>query len=489
MSTISTSRRAAAASGCTDTTWAAAELLRAGGNAFDAAVAAGFASAVAEPTLTSLGGGGFLLAAAPGQQPAVFDFFVDAPGHGHTDAELVPHFIPATVRYPGADQVFNVGWGSVGVPGCLDGLLHVHRRLGRLPLADVVAPAISLAQSGVEVTPMQGGFAALLPDILLLTQEGRDLFAPKGELIQVGDRMHNYPLADVLTDIAEERITGIAHWGRELEQAMSAGGGLMTAADAAAYRVVERAPLEVNYRGSQVLTNPPPSFGGTLVTGGLGTLATDAPLDGSVAAYRRLTEVLVTMSERKPTEPQAVRGTTHVSVVDGDGAVAIMTTSSGSCGGVYIPGTGIQLNNVMGEEDLHPQGFHATPPGMRIGSMMSPTVVRLPGGEVVGLGTGGSERIRSAITRVLVGVLDEGMSLSEAVHSPRLHWDRADLQVEPGLPAEVLDALRADRSVNEWAESSMFFGGVHAVRRSSEGVVTAIGDRRRGGVGEVVDQP
>ena len=130
------------------------------------------------------------------------------------------------------------------------------------------------------------------------------------------------------------------------------------------------------YRGAQLSTNPPPSFGGSIVLAALHELnGEDARLDGSAEAYVRLAHALVGLSERHTLAPQSTRGTTHVNVVDGDGNVAAMTTSNGSCSGQFVPGTGIQLNNVMGESDLHPAGFHATAPGTRIGSMMAPTAV------------------------------------------------------------------------------------------------------------------
>lgn len=469
------------AAGSADTAAAAVEVLRAGGNAFDAVVAAGFAAATAEPGLCSLGGGGFVLAAPVGEPELLVDFFVDAPGRGRPPERLVPSFLPVTVRFIGAEQVFHVGWGSVAVPGCLDGWLHVHRRFGRLPLPDVVAPGRRLAAAGAVLHEAQTEILAVLAEILTLTAEGRAIFAPGGELVSAGHRLRNPHLADLLDDVGVGRVTRFADLAGPVQEAMDRGGGALGAEDLAAYAVLEREPLRARYRGTDVATNPPPSFGGSLVLEGLRALSGAPLLDGSPASAVRLAEVLVDMSEGHVTGPRAVRGTTHVSVVDGDGNVAAMTVSNGSCSGVFAPGTGVQLNNVMGESDLHPHGFSATAPGTRIGSMMAPTIVTAADGARLALGSGGSERIRSALTCVLTAALDRGAPLAQAVRSPRLHWDRSTLQVEPGLPVEVVEALRERWPVHEWTHRDFYFGGTQAVGRSADGTVSAAADDRRGG--------
>ncbi|CAA9316456.1 MAG: Gamma-glutamyltranspeptidase @ Glutathione hydrolase [uncultured Frankineae bacterium] len=479
-------RAAAVAAGNSDTAAAAATVLRAGGNAVDAAVAAGFASAVTEPGLSSLGGGGFLLTAPLDGPERLLDFFVDAPGRGRAPDRLVPSFLPVTVRFSGADQVFHAGWGSVAVPGCLDGYLHAVRTLGSLPLAQVVAPAVALARGGTVVDAAQAHLLTLLEEILVLTAEGRAVFAPAGRLLGEGDRMRNPALGDLLEDVGRGTVTGMASLAGPLQAAADRAGGLLTADDLAAYAVREREPLRSSYRGARLVTNPPPSFGGVLVLAALAELAREAPVDGSPAATARLAEALVRMSERHVAGPRAVRGTTHVSVVDGAGGLAAMTMSNGSCSGVFAPGTGIQLNNVMGEADLHPAGFSSTPPGVRIGSMMAPTLLRTVDGTRTALGSGGSERIRSALLCALTALVDRAAPLADAVRAPRLHWDRSVLQVEPGLPAGTVRALRAARPVQEWQRRDLYFGGVHAVALRVDGSVDAAGDPRRAGAAEVV---
>jgi gamma-glutamyltranspeptidase/glutathione hydrolase len=488
------------AAGNRDTAAAAAEVLRLGGSAVDAALAAGFAAAVAEPALTSLGGGGFLLDAPSDGAPTLVDFFVDVPGLGRAPSAPAPTMNPITVSFSGADQVFSAGWGSAAVPGCLAGYLRVHQHRGTVPLAQIVAPARRLAREGVRLDRAQADVLVLLADILTLTVEGRVVFAPRGRLLGAGEYLRNPDFADLLDQLADGTVIDLSAVAADLEAAMEAGGGAMTRGDLEHYTVHEREPLRLTHPGGELFSNPPPSFGASLVLRALAELGGSAPgrtpglaeSAESAESYERYARQLVAMTERHavgPTTPgvRSVRGTTHVSVVDGAGNVAAMTTSNGSCSGVFVPGTGIQLNNMLGEADLHPAGAAAGVPGTRVGSMMMPTVVRRGDGTVVGVGSGGSERIPSALARVLTGVLEPGRSLSDVVGTPRLHWDRRILQVEPGLPAEVLDLLAASRPVHEWSRPDLYFGGVHAVARHPDGTVEAVGDARRGGAALVVD--
>jgi gamma-glutamyltranspeptidase/glutathione hydrolase len=152
-----------------------------------------------------------------------------------------------------------------------------------------------------------------------------------------------------------------------------------------------------------------------------------------------------------------------------------------------VPGAGVQMNNVMGEEDLHPAGLHTAVPGSRIGSMMAPSLLDLPDGRVVALGSGGSERIRSAMLSVLVGLVDRGQHADGAVESPRVHWDGSGVQAEPPLRADVEDALAQLGTVTRWTGKHLYFGGAHVVVRYPDGRVEAHGDSRRGGASAVVD--
>ncbi|MGH9086151.1 MAG: gamma-glutamyltransferase [Acidimicrobiales bacterium] len=480
----------AVASGHRATTAAAVEVLQAGGNAVDACVAAGFAASVAEPTLTSLGGGGFLLARTPEGEEVLFDFFVDTPGRGAPDPAERPggvDFEEVVVSFTGADQGFHVGLGSVAVPGCLPGWLHAHRRLGRVPLDEVVGPARRLAAEGIEVNEQQAYILRILEPILTRTPEAAAIVAPGGRLLGSGDRLLNHELAGFL-DGLDERGFAEPDLARRIGEAMRAGGGLLTADDLLGYEVVERTPLEVRWRGHRLLTNPPPSFGGELVALGL-LLLEDRDqwpaAAGSIEHALSLAEAMVATDGHRAAgtvagelrRRRATGGTTHVSVRDVDGGVATMTSSNGEGSGWVIPGTGVIANNMMGEDDLHPEGFHATPPGVRVASMMAPSVVVDPAGDtVLVLGSGGSKRIRTALLQVLAGVVDQGRDLGSAVEAPRLHWDGEQMHVEPGWADEVVAALEARWPLRRWSQRDLYFGGVHAVARGA-----AAGDSRRGG--------
>lgn len=504
---VAVGTRGVVAGGHPATVQAAVEVLRAGGNAYDAAVAAGFAAAVAEPTLSSLAGGGFLLASTAAGEQVLFDFFVDTPGRGLDDPEV--ELTPVTVRFPGADQVFHVGHGSVAVPGCLPGYLHVHRRLGRVPIDTVVAPARRLAEQGVVLGPHQAVVVRLLRPIFALEPLARAAFVPPDRPFADTDRYHNPPLAGFLDAVATGRVTGFdaPDVAVRIAHDQAANGGLLTAEDLGGYRVVEREPLVVEHAGARVLTNPPPSYGGALVAQALARLTAEG-LDGppgSGARLRQLARVLdeVTrthtgggthaaatepvgppslLADGRP-RPRSRRGTTHVSVADAEGNLASMTTSNGSGSGVTLPGTGVLANNIMGEEDLHPSGFHRAPPGTRVGSMMAPSVVLRPDAPALALGSGGSERIRSAITQVLIALLDDSRSLTAAVQAPRIHVDGRTTQVEPGFCDGAVAELAAERPVNRWQATDLYFGGVHAVDAGG----ARAGDHRRGGTTASLD--
>jgi gamma-glutamyltranspeptidase/glutathione hydrolase len=485
---------------------AAADILLIGGNAFDAVVAAGFAGAVAEQTLTSLGGGGFLLARTAGSEGPVeeifFDFFVDTPGQG-IDRMADPHFFPVNIDFGGSGQIFNVGLGSVAVPGTLKGLLHVHQRLGRIPLGEVVQPAIELAR-GHKLNNFQASFLKMLHPIMTLTRTGRDLYEPDGLYMSAGDVLVNQDMAGFLGTLAEDEGRSFYRGdiACRIDRDMKEGQGMLTSKDLASYKVIERKPLAVKYRGHTLLAGPPPSLGGSMIALSLFLQEQMKPLDnwGSPKHLLRTTGLMQEVERLRNqglSTPEAIqaflkdgdtaastgnikmfsRGTTHISIADQEGNVASMTCSNGEGSGYFVPGTGIMLNNMMGEDDLHPDGFHSSPPGLRVSSMMSPSVVLRDGEVKLVLGSGGSKRIRTAMSQVLSQIIDFKRDVDIAVNAPRLHWDGEVLQVEPGFPVESLEALSGVVPVNIWEERNVYFGGVHTVIPG----VTGVGDPRRGG--------
>ncbi len=503
----------AIASGHPLVTEAAASILLAGGNAFDAVAAAGFASAVVEPALTSLGGGGFLLAVPQGQKATLYDFFVDTPGKGGMNPEKKPHFFPVTVEFPGCSQVFNIGPGSAAVPGNLKGLVDIQAKLGRLSLSRVLQPAIKYAKDGTKLNHHQAYFLSLLEPIMLFHDYGKKIFLKNGRFIKEGDLFKNPKLASFLERLATdpERTLHSFYMGEIAENIVSdmeKQGGLLTREDLSNYQIIERQPLSIGFEGYTLLTNPPPSFGGFYIAmaieiisrclkegtnfGSYGHLSTLALSMKEVENYRKASSSKLKWPERQWFENGvrnvthlSSRGTTHISICDKEGNLASMTTSNGEGSGYFAPGTGIMLNNMMGEDDLHPEGFHSSPPGLRVASMMSPSVLMEGKRARLVLGSGGSKRIRSAITQVVINTCFLRMNLKEAICSPRIHLEDGTLQVEPGFKHDVIKRLGSLFDINQWGQIDVYFGGVHGVNPYG---FEAQGDPRRGGAALVLNK-
>lgn len=492
---------------------AAASVLRAGGNAFDAALAAVAAACVAESVLASPGGGGFLLA-RPADGPArVFDFFVHTPRVRRPEAESSAH--PIVTDWGTTQQEFQIGIGTAATPGLVRGLFAVHAALGRLAMPQILAPAVTAAHEGVAVTPFQAYLMTLVAPIYLGEPDARALFGnPEGGSRNCGDRMHNPELGDLFEQLGRdgERLFYEGEVAAAIVEQCRARGGHITRDDLASYRVRVREPLTLRYRDATLITNPPPSAGGTLIAFGLGLLARVPMHDlsfGSDEHLALLARVLartvdaraahsnldVLLSEAVLGEHGASllrelaaartahRGTTHISVIDREGNAAAVTLSNGEGCGSLIPGTGVMLNNMLGEDDVNPAGPHAWPQDVRLSSMMAPTAIARDDGWFAVTGSGGSKRIRSAILQVVSNLVDFAMPIAEAVAAPRMHADAGQLNLEGGFPDGAHAGLAAlfDRVI-AWQGRNMYFGGCHTVARAPDGRLTGAGDPRRDGV-------
>ncbi|MGI8920548.1 MAG: gamma-glutamyltransferase [Solirubrobacteraceae bacterium] len=495
-------RRGAVAAGHPLTARAGADALRAGGNAVDAALAAVLVSCVAEPLLTGLGAGGYLLVAAPGGECTLLDFFVEAPGRG-VEPQSASQLRAVEVSFGDAAQVFHIGAATVGTYGVPAGICAAARRWGSLPLSELAAPAARLAREGVVLNATQAYVFDILGAIITDTPEVAHLFAIDGRPAREGDRLVNPALGTLLERLGAEGddpfyrgdiAAAICDFCQPL-------GSLLTAEDLAAYRAIERTPVRVAYRGREVLSNPPPSAGGILIAHALALLeAAPAPHDAKqllaameTAQSARTLEFLDGLAQSgflerflaaggAPGRPGGTGATTHISAIDADGLACAVTCSNGEGCGVVVPGTGIHLNNVLGEEDLNPFGFHRHPPGRRLPSMMAPTIVLGPDGMTpeLALGSGGSNRIRSAILQVILNVVDGGLALGEAVGAPRIHVEEGVVYAEPGYPEDAL--AQSKRRLVRFHERNLFFGGVHTVARDrAAGSLEGAGDPRRGG--------
>jgi gamma-glutamyltranspeptidase/glutathione hydrolase len=491
--------RGVVAAGHAESARAGAEALRAGGNAVDAALGAMLVALTCEPLLTGLGAGGYMLVVSAGSDPVLLDFFVEAPGREAGGSGSAGELVPVEVSFGDAVQTFHVGAASVGTYGFPAGVCEAARRFGTLGLEALTTPAARLARDGVPLSPEQAYIVEILGPTVLSTPESAALFAPDGRLLGAGDWLRQPDLADALERLGTEGAapfytgdigTAIAAWLRDR-------GGLVSGTDLAAYEVITRNPLRVGYRGREVLTNPPPSPGGLLLAGALAELD-QAPSPPSVTALAdamqsaqdaRTPDFLHGLSEagfarRFLRQASRLGSTTHVSAIDGTGGACSVTCSNGSASGVIVPGTGIHLNNMLGESDLNPDGFHRHPPGRRMPSMMSPTVLLRDGRPELAVGSAGSNRIRSAILQTIVRCVDEGMSAQEAVEAPRIHYEDGVVYAEPGVDMAALE--RAGRTVRPFRAPNLFFGGAQAAEHDGNGAFSGGGDPRRGGAAIVV---
>ncbi len=514
-----TTVKGAVAAGHAATAEAAAFALREGGNAFDAAIAAHWTACVAEPVLTSLGGGGFLLAQQAGGHTGIYDFFAQTPRQRRHPADI--DFHPIHADFGTTQQEFHIGYGAVATPGTVRGLFAIHRDLGTLPMPVLLQPAVELARNGVSVNRLQAYILNVVRPIYLATPRAAQRYASRQDssrLVGEGETLYLPELADTLfaLGLEGEELFYDGDIAGQIEAACRDSGGHLQRQDLAAYRVIRRKPLRIKYRHSEFLTNPPPSSGGLLIGFALRLLdrigSKGAPVD-SIEGISTLAEVMQATNEARlesingnqldeqlldpelldryleqvAGRPCAFRGTTHISVIDREGNLAALTSSNGEGCGHLLGDTGIMLNNMLGEEDLNPGGFHAWAENRRLTSMMAPSVLHLDDGRMLALGSGGSNRIRSAILQVLLRIVDEGLPLEEAIDRPRIHYEQGLLNMEGGFDDAVYRQLQAGFEQNHrWPERNLFFGGVHAVSLR-QGAFECCGDRRRGGVAFRVD--
>ncbi len=509
-----------------------AELLQQGGNAVDAAVGAAFASFIAEVGVVHLGGSGFAQIYDPDSGTGiVYDFFCNAPGLGGAGITESTDFEKVTIDFGPTTQDFHLGRGSVAVPGNIFGLCQIAADYGRLPLEGILAPAIQLAEEGVILDDFQADTCLLLAPLYTHTPGIRQLFMRNGAIIQAGDRLFIPHLAQTLTELANagSDFMRTGQLGQRLVEDQRANGGLLTAEDLSAYQVEKSLPIRFSYGDYELLLPPLSSTGGVLVAFSLKLLA-QFPIaqlsPGSADHLRLLIEAMAATNrarkswdrwiEKMPAadalnrffddnffvphlaemrhayetkcpsrmvaETAAPPNTSHLSVIDEDGLAVSLTTTAGESAGYVLPETGFIPNNIMGEADLHPHGFHSRAAGERIQTMMTPTIALKNNKIRLVTGSGGSVRIRSAIIQTINNALDYQMELSKAVNAPRIHLEDGVVQLEAGFLPQAADELeRLGYRVNRWDKRSIYFGGAHSVCWTSAGQMAATGDNRRGG--------
>jgi gamma-glutamyltranspeptidase / glutathione hydrolase len=489
---------------------AGVEIMQAGGNAIDAAVATGFALAVVHPPAGNIGGGGFMLIRMADGRTHFIDYREKAPAAATRDMYLDTQ---GNV-IPGATEI---GYKAIGVPGSVAGMVFAEQKYGKLKLQQVMAPAIQLARAGYALTWEEA--ADLHDQYLAQFPESHRIFQRNGDYYKPGEIFRQPDLAHTLERIAE-KPDDFYHGAlaRELAAAMQKGGGLITADDLAHYEVKEREPVRGTYRGYEVVSAPPPSSGGTVLIESLNILEgydlgkmgdrSGQSIHYTTEAFRRaffdraefmgdpdfakipvaqlidkryaaawqetIDPVHATPSKdlKRPAVfseleqyasahppamvPHESNHTTHYSVMDADGnAIAVTTTINDWFGSrVTADGLGFLLNDEMDDFSSKPgvpngdgliQGdVNAIGPGKRPLSSMTPTIVVRDGKTVMVLGSPGSSKIITTVANVLMGVVDYGMNIQEAVNAPRFHnqWMPDLVYVEQWFSPDTLNLLR-----------------------------------------------
>ncbi len=493
------------ATGHAKTTEAAQLVLETGGNAVDAAIAAVLAACVAEPMLASLGGGGHALIQTPSQDPVCLDCFAHTP---MAKREESVDFYPILGNFGTDVQEFHVGLASVATPGLVAGLDALHERFGRLPKPILIGPACQLARQGVALNALHHHTFEILEPIIRATPESAQwagLADQQAPLPAVGTLLTNPAFADFLENwaIDGQRAFYQGEPGQSLVSLCQQFGGHLQTEDLDAYEAIWREPLRWHYRDAELWSNPAPAFGGMmlqLATHHLEQTLPPATELGSVQHVQALIEAMaLTDLDRGVLEsaageldalkaqfasilakhPPTQKGTTHISIQDREGMGVALTVSNGEGSGQVLTQSGIMLNNMLGEEDLNRGGFGQWPCNRRLASMMTPTIVCRDRGDRYLLGSGGSNRIRTALMQVIAHLLDFDLTLQQAIDAPRLHLEKGHLSIE--LAAEWREETQSwlmqhHRDATTWPSRSLFFGGVHAV-----GPHEASADQRREG--------
>ena len=494
------------AAGDTNSAQAGADILKEGGNAYDAALAVMLAAPLTEPLFTSLGGGGFLLGLEKGKKPELYDFFVEVPKKRIEE----PEFFPIYVDFGAAIQEFHIGAGSIAIPGLVEGIYQVHKDKGTLPLSKIIEPAVKYAREGVYLSKMQASFVKLLEPIFTSTQSSMDVYGMEdGNLIDETHLFKNPAYADFLEAFAKEgsKVFYEGYIADEIEKITKENDGLILKEDLKNYKCIKREPIDFMYKDYEIVTNPPPSGGGILIAFTMKLLERydlkefrskeyvkgmieafnttsdfrsekvdeflhDEKLKDILANDRLIKNYCTTMHSRL----NLWGNTTHLSVIDEEGnAVSVTTTNGEGCGHV-IPSAGIMLNNMMGEEDLNPHGWFAWDEGIRLPSMMAPTAVLKNGKPELILGSAGSNRIRSAITQTMINNLEYKMNLHDSINSPRTHFEKGVVCMEPNCNEAIRNELEKHYKLQYFDDLNVFFGGVQAVNGKLEGGC----DSRRG---------
>ncbi|MCF6319441.1 MAG: gamma-glutamyltransferase [Proteobacteria bacterium] len=477
----------AIATGNYQSTKAAAKILDQGGNAYDAILAALFVSFVCEPLLSSPGGGGYLLAHPKGENAKIFDFFAQTPHNKVCDnnQEDNKDFYPIHGDFGDTQQEFHIGMATAAVPGVPAGIFAIHHHCGSLPLIDIASAAINLASQGMVVDKLHAQVIQILTPILNHSCHAKALFSNKQQLLKQGDIKPNQHLAQFLSKLANNPVD----WfycdtpAKDIVSDIRQHHGLLRKDDFQNYQVHIRDPLIETINSWKIITNTAPSTGGKLIVEQL-KHANNNHNNQEKNVNKQLIEAMVYADKLKNNgDFQSSKGTTHMSVIDAAGNVASLTISNGEGCGYVVPNSGFMLNNFLGEEDINTNGFFNFKENTRMASMMSPTILENKETRIA-LGTGGSNRIKTAMFQVIWQIIAENKTLDQAINHPRFHFENGKLDIEKGFPQQSLDKIKQHcQNVNIWQSRSLYFGGINAVQHGSKNL--AVADSRRNGVGLV----
>lgn len=490
---------------------AGAAVANRGGNAVDAALAATLSSMCTNLGIVAPGASGFITIWREGEQPIVIDAYAEMPGRGLDSVEIGSGMQEAFFDYGGGTKTM-VGYGSVATPGMFAGLGLAAEKYGNLPWSEIVAPAQQQVKEGFPLSGVAAEYFAYTHQIIFgwHPDSHRAIHKADGSHLQVAERVSIAELSKSIELIADKGVDVLYHGelGERIAAEIQANNGLLTAEDLAQYRAIERSPITIDFGEWQIATNPAPAVGGACLAAMLllmdkrslsewnaATVKKIAEIQQAVLQYRsnhlegreseieeRAARLLEMAAKDDWTQSCQSPSTIHISAVDSDGLACSVTASSGYGSGVMAGGTGLWLNNSLGEMELHPQGLHDLSPGTRLTSNMAPTICRHPDGRVLAIGSPGASRITTAIAQVLFNFASLDFPLEEAISHPRLHFELFNgapaIACETGVNTEELNLTH-----RQFEGLSMYFGGVQAaLYHPTEGLNAAADPRRTGGI-------
>jgi gamma-glutamyltranspeptidase / glutathione hydrolase len=444
--------RAGVAAGHPATAEVGAEILADGGTAADAVVAMGLASCVAESVMSGLLAGCHAIV-FDGSRVSNLDGFAAVPAERGDMLE---------VPLPFGDEivVYEIGPASCAVPGLPAALGELWERLGRLPWKRLVEPALGLARTGVALPEMHARTLEMLVDVHG-RERGEAIFMREGRALAAGELLEQPGLVECLEILAEEGAASV-YRGTLAEELVALDGVVMTATELREYRAIWSDPVFVEYRGRRVATR-----------GGLSGVPELLPRLPTLAGLSETDRALALVAALE-TADEGGEHTTNMVAVDSHGRACVLTHSLGVGAGVWVPGLDVQLNNLLGEADI---AFGEPAPGDHLQSRMAPALVFDTEGLELAIGSAGATRLRTALSTVLGGILDEELDAEEAIARPRLHPTPELVDAEPGVDEPALVELEArGHTVRRWDRLHHYFGGVSCVGRAG-----AAGDPRRSG--------